>query len=72
MSDGELWMLIRNAIAMGGAIEKDYANRPYEQYAARVDAVAREYADKVRKLMLPTATTPADRDRAARLAGLEG
>ena len=51
MNDGELWILIRNAIARGGVIEREYADRPYEQYAARVDAVAREFADKVRKLI---------------------
>lgn len=50
MIDGELWVLVRNAIAMGGAVERDYADRPYEEYAARVDALAREYAGQVRKL----------------------
>ena len=42
------WAFLRHALQLGEAIARDFADRPYEQYSARLDAVARELAAELK------------------------
>ena len=42
------WAFLRHALQLGEAIGRDHADRPYEQYTARLDAVARELAAELK------------------------
>ena len=42
------WAFLRHALQLGEAIARDHADRGYEQYSARLDAVARELAAELK------------------------
>ena len=40
----DLTFFLRNVLSQGGAIQQDYADKPYEEYARRLDCAAVERA----------------------------
>jgi hypothetical protein len=48
---GDLWVFIRNVMQQGEAIAKDFADKPYEAYARRLDAAARERTEQLGKML---------------------
>ena len=46
----DAWSFLRDVLSRGVSIEQDSRalGRNYEQFSARLDAVAREYADKLK------------------------
>lgn len=48
------WAFLRSVLERGAAVQQDYAagnHGSYEAYSARLDAVAREFADKLEPLL---------------------
>lgn len=51
MDKGDLWSFLRSTLSQGGDIWIDHQTKGYEQYSARLDAAARERADKLVALL---------------------
>lgn len=60
MNDFDPWTFLRNVLARGCAIEHDTVagGRNYEQHSARLDAAARELAEKLRPHLVQPRPVP--------------
>lgn len=53
--DGQLWLFIRDTLSRGANIERDYRERPYEEFSAHLDRSALELLTKMQRLPCPGA-----------------
>lgn len=63
-----LTFFIRNVLSQGGAIQTDYVNRPYEDYARRLDCAAVERADQLETRLAARPVPPMSDEVRASLA----